>query len=326
MKIINLFFISSVLLIFTLISGCSQQNSITEIKPSLTVTPPRNTIDSQNTAHPYITITSTNLPTLSIENAQLKYLELLDSNGGCHLPCFWGMTPGISGNQDAKSVLIPLMSLSRLADSSTSPQLVNFVLSEGDLESNTKVEIYYTDDGIINRIFFQAQLFQVGVAGNPSAIKPIFNNRAFGDQFHAYTLPKILTDHGKPEVAFISTDGGPERGEEVPGFYLLLVYPEQGILVNYTTSRKIKEELVLGCPSDAHVEIYLYPQSQNETITDILSETHWATIWPVPSDKAGWQTIEQATSMTLEEFYEIFHQPTDNCIETPLDNWPVPSP
>lgn len=325
MKIINRFFIS-LFLIFALLSGCSQQNPIFEIKPGSTVTPLKNTIESQNTVNPYPTINSTNLPTLSIGEAQLKYLDLLDSNGNCHLPCFWGLTPGISGKQEANSVLIPLMSLSRLADSSTSPKLVNFVLSEGDFDFNTKVEINYADDGIINRIFFHAQLFQVGEAGNPSAIKPIFNSGIFTERFHSYMLPTILTNHGKPEVVFISTDGGSERGEEVPGFYLLLVYPEQGILVNYTTSRKIKEGVVLGCPSDSHVELYLFPEGQNETISEILSETYWANIWPVPSNKAGWQTIEQATSMTSEDFYDTYRQPTSKCIETPLDNWPVPSP
>lgn len=36
----------------------------------------------------------TPLPTISFDNALWKFEVLLATNGGCRLPCFWGMTPG----------------------------------------------------------------------------------------------------------------------------------------------------------------------------------------------------------------------------------------
>ena len=38
----------------------------------------------------------------------------------------------------------------------------------------------------------------------------------------------------------------------------------------------------------------------------------------------GFEALEEATSMSVEQFYEIFRNPTDKCIETPTNLWPTP--
>jgi len=49
-------------------------------------------------------------------------------------------------------------------------------------------------------------------------------------------------------------------------------------------------------------------------------------MWPVPVDSPYWKPIEEATNMSLEEFYQAFREPTDKCIETSAKLWPTPEP
>jgi hypothetical protein len=122
----------------------------------------------------------------------------------------------------------------------------------------------------------------------------------------------------------LQTDGA--LAKYSPGFEIVLFYPDQGLLVHYTTQMQIVGEKVRGCPANAHVELELYPAGHPESFSIYLAPTQWASLWPIPTvDNPFWKPVEKATSMSLEQFYETFRQPTDQCIETPLKGWYVPS-
>jgi hypothetical protein len=91
----------------------------------------------------------------------------------------------------------------------------------------------------------------------------------------------------------------------------------------YTTSKQFIGKNIQGCPQNAHVELELFPSGVSDSFSELLAKTQWAGIWPVPTDKPYVKSIEQATSMSLQEFYQTFSQPTDKCIETPINLWPV---
>jgi hypothetical protein len=117
----------------------------------------------------------------------------------------------------------------------------------------------------------------------------------------------------------------PTRGGQ-EGFYMLLLYPEKGILVYYRTQWRQVGYKILGCLANAQIELELYPSGHPESFSEFLSQTQWAHMWPVPVDSPTWKPIEKATSLTLEQFYETFRQPTNKCIETPARIWPTPEP
>jgi hypothetical protein len=52
------------------------------------------------------------IPILSVDDARNQLLDLLATNGDCPFPCLWGITPGQTTYQEAKSILIPLSSIS----------------------------------------------------------------------------------------------------------------------------------------------------------------------------------------------------------------------
>ncbi len=311
------------LLALVVVSGCGRSVPNPGTLPSPTPTPLASTSTLAYTTTPNPTDTPTSIPTLTTKQAGSQLLELLGRNGGCHLPCLWGITPGKSVYQEAFTVLTPLGSISKLTDLFPSPGAINPRYDEGDMSLVTNLDFAYSNDGIVNSIYFQAREFERGNPDDASALKIIFDSPIFGERLRPYMLPNILTEHGIPKTVLILTDGGPELGKNIPGFYILLFYPDQGILVKYTTSRQVVDGKVLGCLANAQVELDLYPAGDADLFSEHISQSRWSSLWPeLPADSPGWKTIEEATSMTLEQFYEAFKEPSDRCIEAPVDLWP----
>lgn len=61
-----------------------------------------------------------------------------------------------------------------------------------------------------------------------------------------------------------------------------------------------------------------------EDFENALSQTEWAGLWPVPVDNHYWKTLEEATSVSIDEFEALVRSPGDSCLSTPVDIWPVP--
>jgi hypothetical protein len=251
-------------------------------------------------------------------------LELLENNGGCHLPCLWGITPEKSTYPEARAILEPLSSISSLTGFRADGGSISPTYAEGDLFLDTDVS-FLSEEQIVNRVTFRArEMRNVTSPSGEAGFAGVFDSASFGERVGYFLLPHILSEQGMPEAVLISTDGGPERGRDVPGFYVLLFYPDQGLLVSYTTYRELAGANVRGCLSSAHVELELAPPGHGDSFSEYLSQTQWANLWPVPADSPHWKPIEKATSMSLDEFYETFRQATDQCIETPASIWPVP--
>jgi hypothetical protein len=45
------------------------------------------------------------IPTLSADEARMVMLDWLQNNGGCRLPCIWGLTPGVTDTQTRREHL-----------------------------------------------------------------------------------------------------------------------------------------------------------------------------------------------------------------------------
>lgn len=321
-------------LLTALIAGCAQVStpSIEASTQVMNAAIPSDVIvpSPSHTPIPMPTDAPTLVPTLPVESAQTKLLDMLSNNSGCRLPCLWGITPGESNYKEAQAILMPLSSISELS-AGFLPQggAIFPVFSEGNLKLSLGVGFNIeapAENEIVSRIGFNAREFIVGEPDNPSVLKPVYDSNLFGERLRPYMLSGILSEHGIPAAALISTDRGPERGKHVPGFYVVLFYPDQGIMIAYTTNRKLAGGNVSGCLANAHVEMELSPAGQRDTFEKRLAQTKWENLWPPPADSPNWKPVEKATSMTLEDFYEIFRQPTEKCIETPINLWPTPEP
>lgn len=326
MKTLTRFFIfSGIMMLLLLMVGCQQSSAVGPTPLASPSNLPETELLPTYTSLPAPSETITAVQTLTVKDAQARLLTLLGNNGNCQFPCFWNITPGKSMSQDAQAILMPLSGIANplLSGFGENGGTILAVYSEGDLETNI-VASYNSDNQIVSSIYFQAQQFSKADSGDPSAIKPVFDAAVFGDRLRPYMLSNVFSELGIPTAVLISTDSGPERGKDVPGFYILLFYPDKGMLVSYTSSRKLTGEMVRGCPANVHVEMMLFPAGRGDLFPEVISQTRWAGLWPIPAVSPAWKPLEMATSMTLQQFYETYRLPSDACIETPVELWPTP--
>ncbi len=314
------------LLFLTLISGCTQSTENTVIASSKTPLMPAISATPTSSVTPLPTNTPTPkrtpmvIPTLPTEKAQVELLKMLSSNGSCQLPCLWGIIPGKSTYQEAQAILLPFTGISVLTGFRPEGGAIFPVYNNGDLELYNGIGFNVdtqSNNQIVNMLGFSAEAHKPLPQGG---YKDIFDSKFFGEKVSAYSLPHILTEQGVPSSVMIQTAGGPLTRGGTGGFDILLLYPDQGILVNYKTQMQLHGTNVVGCPTNAYVRMELYPPGQPDSFFEGLKRTDWAL------KMTGYKPVEETTSMSLQEFYNTFRTPTDKCIETPANLWPTPEP
>lgn len=320
---LHIIILQSSLMLTLLIAGCTQSNRNTETSETVDIATSIKTIT--NTPKPTLppavipTNIATAIPILPEEEARAQLLDLLADNGGCRLPCLLGITPGKTTYMEARAILLPFSGISISTYlNEDGVDSVWLTYDEGETRTFVELSYLYTNDGIINDIAFKTGEYKE----TSDERSPIYDSEIFGERLRPYMLPGILSEFGKPTSVVIHTSGKQITGSG--GFEILLFYPEQGIFVHYTTQMESEGVNARGCPANAQVELRLYPSGDVDTFTNELSQTIWAFAWPELAENPSWKSIDKATTMSLDQFYETFRQPTDRCIETPLKGWYVP--
>lgn len=327
MKTKNIFLRMNLLLFVMAVASCVKLSD--SMQPAFTLTPTLRATNALPTLTSVATDTPTTLPTLTMisslpeDEARTRILELLSNNGGCQLPCLWGITPGKSLYQEARTILLPLNNISNSTHLyASSPDDIAPAYTEGDLMLRTFIAYLYADDGIVKSIAFQSrELKKITTPDNGNELDPVFDSSVFGERMDFYMLHGILTAQGFPESVMLGTVANIPSREPAGGFHILLLYPEQGILIDYETEMHKTGSYISGCPANAHVEMDLYPPGNTDAFFASLEKTD---AWAVK--KKWYKPLEEATSMSMAEFYETFREPNTRCIETLASLWPKPDP
>lgn len=106
---------------------------------------------------------------------------------------------------------------------------------------------------------------------------------------------------------------------------MLLYYREQGILVRYygpieNEERNVvsSEESIRMCPHRTEMELWLWFPQDALTLADIAGMNLYFT----EDELAYYRSLEDATGMTIDEFYHLFVEPGNQyCLETPAELW-----
>jgi hypothetical protein len=313
------------LIFIAIVTGCAQPAQSTPTLPITMMMSATPTQELSSTNTPKSSAIPTAVPTLPVEDAREQLLGLLASNGGCRLPCLWGITPGKSSNLVARSILLPLRGIAETAyfDFTSSPvDDISPFYQEDDLRLNTRVAYVYDNDGVVNYITFRVLEEQVITDSNGNWIsrQPIFGLSSFMERTEYYSLSHLLREQGIPASVMIASSGLSINRDRSIRTRLAVFYPDQGIWAQYTTLVNEKEvgSSIISCPINAHIEMMLSPPGNPDSFYTLLDQTDWGIT------KNGFKPLEEATSMSVEEFYETFRNPTDKCIETPVNIWPTP--
>jgi hypothetical protein len=245
----------------------------------------------------------TPLPTLSPNEHENYVVELLSNNGGCNLPCWWGISPAKTSWDEVWRVLSQFDPEPYVTDTYTKEyplgrQIAYFLIPVSESIS-TSQSIHITLR-ITNNIIRTISIYPIEQANN-------------------FRLPRFLADYGQPSEVWIHTYRSYLGG--IPPADVLFFYPEKGILARYSTSltqiNESQDTANICLDSTPSLDLW----SPDEIIDfDQAQDLAWLDYKKydkplLPLDKAAGISIEQ-----------LYNQRTSEriCITTKLSLWPEP--
>ena len=254
------------------------------------------------------------MPTLNATQRVETFRELLETNGGCRLPCWWGIVPGQSTWDETQDQLSHLgwqdvaTSLDSGATMHDTYVSGGFNIEVMDIYDNQSSEIFniislVERTNIIESIHIQS-------LGWPNP--PVFNIL-----WKAYMPREILRTYGEPDRVWLYTD--PILMGDRHSYDLWLIYDQLGFILKYNGLLQISGENFRICISNSGEQITtlkLHLQSpEDPTPLELMGNL-------VSFEDRGILSIEAATELTKKEFYEMLTQSDESvCFDTPMSVW-----
>lgn len=301
------FFLNSIILISIAIletSCVAQSPTRTSPTPTLTLLPTRTLfisppVSSMSLPQP--------TPTLSREERDSQILNLLMTNAGCELPCWWGIVPGETTLDQTREYI---RSLGRELIPPQPSWKLRYYDGGVDL-SKPLMHIHFQfleQDGVV--IATHVNIDHIGL--DLSTLYQYWNS---------YSPSAIMHKYGQPERVWLEIGAMCAAGcGGISHYDLFLFYDHQGILIIYHGKTSIQEGYRI-CPEFNKeagqvngIDIFLSSdmnQAPLEQLVDI-SEGRIPFIFP----------LEQVSTLSIQGFYELFTQADSNpCIETSREKW-----
>lgn len=236
--------------------------------PSKTLTP-LVTIEQRPSPKLTPTITLTPLITLEPEKANEKIKTLLREPVDCSAPCFWGIVPGQTSNEEARNIFshLGLPMASRV--------------NEGKGFSSIH---YVLDSGLSIRVILK---LQNNIVENIQArITPEKRNAGIPRDWLAYSPETLIKRYGAPSRVDFVVDWGPNLL-----FVMNMYFDKIDLIVEYSSTSinsNLQNWSLQVCP-----------------LTDQF-DTAWLWMGKNPEDPPGQgRSLESVTSLTLEEFSKL---------------------
>lgn len=303
-------------LLIVLLASCSSNQSAPTTVPNMpptsgpiatdTVPPPTQT--STPAVVPSATFTSlplwTPLPTFSATRAEEELRLWIQGVFGCLLPCWGGVTPGVTSWQETVQIMEQLSGFSSINISEN----INceFGACNGiawSLYPNTLAEgVFYTKapENVVHLIRINIQN-----EGNTQKLN-LLRNIGLQEAVKWYGLPPIF-------LLTVETDPAENRFMK-----LVLVYPERQSIIRYTKNTELVDGKITNCGQDHQIEMVILDNKEQLASLDIIAsavETRDLNI----DDR--YKTIEEATGISINTFFNAITSFSDFCISTPADMW-----
>lgn len=232
---------------------------------------------------------------------QERFFELLHTNGGCQLPCWWGINPGETSWTESEQLLAELDV--QVYSITVGNIIIHKAVGFEALEPDTSQEILFHEQNGLTIIM------DVKVSGNAGVISE------FQSAWQMYSPQNFVLNYGTPSqvwIRSISTSPSPQVGYD-----LWLVYRHLGVQVIYSGRTKYQSVYHI-CPQfdgeDGIFDMRLILQAPN-------SERIIEGGPIVDSYTFSWEDV---TNSNLEEFVNLFSRKGETCFDAPKDVWPSP--
>lgn len=254
--------------------------------------------------------------------------DLLKNNGGCRLPCLWGLTPGQTSDELLNDFVAQFGNIESSNDYThvsnfDNGGVVNITHRENSIQINASLAYYTDEEGSLSFLTLveYAQFEQEFIDWLNMNVSFIYGDPSFNSALAYYFLPQMLTNYGPPfQVMLAPFPDDPQRPDiKWKPFSLVLIYPDKGIFVEYEMKRESNGVEYYGCPDKSHFRLSTW--SPNGEIY-IISIIQLAGMHMNELTIDYYKTLEEATSLSRDEFYQIFGDPHNTqCIKTPISIW-----
>lgn len=244
------------------------------------------TLQSEITLEPM----ETGFPTNDSAQASASINELLLTNGGCDLPCFWGIIPG-----------------------KTEWQEIGFL-------KNLAIQ-YDSDPAKENQEYFEKTFyFLVNMSIDVVVYKDLVRSLEVSDfESTNYELANFLTQYGQPDEIWVFTNSKGFGTDNHIGFLILFYYHEKQMTVSYSGNGEIGESWIVGCTTlSPHLRIWAWDDSLGFP-ESALNE--------LDTIRTSWKPLNEATQgqFDVSKYYETFKESQNEpCIKTPKSIWSEP--
>ena len=244
----------------------------------VTVTPTKKT--EQNPT-PSISASLTPQSTLTTEEGKALVLELIASNGGCQLPCWWGITPGETSWDDTRSFLETFTTISNLSTNLYGVTYRNLPENVSDGAVGATISV---NDGLVQTI-----------------VTDVY-----------YPLSEVLAIYGQPSEVRIFVDS---QSIDTLAPFVIALYYEQGFLAVFRgkTNKGVPSQI---CPSSIGGNQTVWFLWSPNLEMPFEKAGRQALLFVSPADKS-FRKLEETTDMNVRSFYETYRdvENVENCFE-----------
>lgn len=249
----------------------------------------------------------TPVPTLPAAEQDAYLLKLIETNGGCELPCFFGIQPGVSSWEDIRFVEGPIYFRESYFPERKDERLYLYVPPRKTRYFDVA---FWGSSTLIEHITVDAQ---ISLPNDPYDYVP-----AFAKAVYPYALPNLLAQYGMPSRILLQVLGQiePESGTQAE---IYLFYDHLGFLAHYWFLDVVTQDSETGvlraCPDYSHtvfIRLYLQASKDKTPLEKMVGGTndyYFNTLF---------QPIEKITALSIEDFYQLFVAPTEiTCFDVP---------
>jgi hypothetical protein len=282
--------------------GCNKSTIETmhqTAQPTVSLTQDPSIVESSTRTPVQTGIATLQTPTQMIPDI----FELLRGNKDCQLPCWLGIKPGETGWESAQNIFDHLGASTEKYDGKY------FTTIDLPGRDTTLTQISVVNNQIVD-------LINVGTRTIVNS-KIVYDDANYEKDFINYLLPNLLNTLGKPNEVWLRTFPGAPEGGEIP-YYLLLYYPSEGIIVQYSGNALEDDTDLQICPQKSEISLYLWKPDPGVSIQDILSHDLYLTA----EDFTSFQKLDQTTDLSVDQFFQLFRETRNNrCLLSPRSAW-----
>lgn len=265
------------------------------IQPTLTPSPTR--ITPTPVPYPTFDVASS---TLSEEAATQNLIELLETNRGCELPCWWGIVPGKTQVDSIESTFVPLG--------------FDWYRDYEALRDNTPYQASISLTSGVGKIVGKVQSIEVrGGAGEETYDR--------NEAWRPYAIPRILERLGIPDDIYVFYPFRFDPGG-MQAYRLFFYYHDLGVEIDYLGKASLIDEKpgwAQACPSILETDEINLLLFQPGAVPNYLRRTLPSSTLPLPKlpegtnpyDVVSW---EQATESSLDEFWRLFTESEEGMV------------